>query len=129
MKPLHALPLVLGLLLVADRPRSKPLAPNRPESARCDAVPTASPQTIGHLVSLTREAHAANRSTGFRAGPSAGDFRIELDRLRRGGVNVRQVERYVSDLEASLRRGPRDAGARRHILNNLNYELEVLNRR
>lgn len=72
---------------------------------------------------------AARRGDGSRTGPLAGDLWIELGHLKREGPNTRQVEWYLSDLEGSLRRGPQDAGARRHILNNLSHEIELVRRR
>jgi len=70
-------------------------------------------------------------SSGDRAGTgrSAGDLWLEVGRLKRDGQNVRNIEWQVSELEESLRGNREDAVARRHILNNLNYELEALNRR
>ena len=53
----------------------------------------------------------------------------DVDRLRREGVNVRSIEYYTADLERSLRPGYENATARRHIQNNLEYEIEAVRRR
>jgi hypothetical protein len=53
---------------------------------------------------------------------------IEVDRLKRQGQNVRAIEYYLSDLEASRRLGEQGAAAGRHAANNLEYEIERLNR-
>ena len=60
---------------------------------------------------------------------SAGNLWIEVDRLKREGQPVRTLEWLVSDLDGSLRRGPQAASARRHILNNLEHEIQVLRAR
>jgi hypothetical protein len=52
----------------------------------------------------------------------------EVDRLKRGSVNVRSIEYYASDLERSLRPGYDNATARRHIQNNLEYEIDAVRR-
>jgi hypothetical protein len=46
-----------------------------------------------------------------------------------GLVTTRSIEWQVSELEESLRGNRQDAAARRHMLNNLSYEIEALNRR
>ena len=81
------------------------------------------------MASAVSQIQAAQNRDDAAAGQSAGTLWIEVDRLKRGRQNVKQIEWYVSDLENSLRRGPQDATARRHILNNLSYEIEALNRR
>ncbi len=53
---------------------------------------------------------------------------MEVNQLRNRGEDVRRIEWYVSDLEASLRM-QQDASARRHILNNLELEMQNLKRR
>jgi hypothetical protein len=53
---------------------------------------------------------------------------IEVDHLKREGQNVRAIEYYLSDLEASRRLGEQGAAASRHAANNLEYEIQRLNR-
>jgi hypothetical protein len=52
----------------------------------------------------------------------------EVDRLKRQGKNVRALEYYLSDLEASRRLGEQGASASRQAANNLEYEIQRLNR-
>jgi hypothetical protein len=59
---------------------------------------------------------------------SAGNLWMEVNQLKRSGADVRRIEWYVSDLENSLRT-QQDASARRHILNNLELEMQTLKRR
>ena len=80
------------------------------------------------MASVVNELQAANGHEDSHAEKS-GSLWMEVSRLRRQGQNVRSVEWYVSDLETSLRRGEQDAVARRHILNNLSYEVENLKQR
>jgi hypothetical protein len=54
---------------------------------------------------------------------------IELDRLKQQGQKVRAIEYYLSDLEGNLRRGEQGAAASRYAANNLEYEIQRLNRR
>jgi hypothetical protein len=54
---------------------------------------------------------------------------MEVDRLKRQGQNVRAIEYYLSDLEASRGRGEQGAVASRYAANNLEYEIQRLNRR
>ncbi len=72
---------------------------------------------------------ATRRQDGWGAGQSVGNLWIEIDRLKRGGQDVRTIEWYASELEESLRHGQPDEVARRHILNNLSYETDALRRR
>jgi hypothetical protein len=58
-----------------------------------------------------------------------GGMRMEVDRLKRQGQNVRAIEYYLSDLEAGTRRGAQGITTRRHAANNLEYEIDQLNRR
>jgi hypothetical protein len=54
---------------------------------------------------------------------------MEVDRLKQQGQNVRAVEYYLSDLEATRRLGEQGAGASRYAANNLEYEIQRLNRK
>ena len=81
------------------------------------------------MVSIVASLQVTSSEDRPGAGRSAGDLWIEVDRLKRSGQNVKNIEWQVSELEESLRRGQPDAVARQHMLNNLSYELEALNRR
>jgi len=81
------------------------------------------------MASIVADLQATSGGDRSGAGRSAGDLWIEVNRLKRGGQDVKSIEWQVSELEESLRGGQQDAVARRHILNNLSHEIETLNRR
>lgn len=66
---------------------------------------------------------------GSATSQSAGILWIEFNRLKREGQNVGRIACHLSELEETLRCNPQDASAKRHILNNLNHEIEILKRR
>jgi hypothetical protein len=70
-------------------------------------------------------ARSQNRSAAWR---SAGNLWIEVNQLKRGGEDVHRLQWYVSELEG-LRNSQQDASARRHILNNLELEMQLLKQR
>ena len=141
MKPLHVWMVGVVVVLAACPSHLGPNASRMTRSGRPNAgrAQTETPgshadrQAIRRAArNLTFWAHDLQATHGGDAsgsGRRVGDLWIEVNRLRRGGQNVRAIEWYVSDLEGSLRRGQEDAAARRHILNNLDYEIEVLKRR
>jgi len=86
-------------------------------------------QSMRRLAAVVSELHAAQHAPGTGGARSAGDVWIEVDHLKREGYRTQAIEWYASELEGSLRRGADDATARRHILNNLSYEAEVMRRR
>jgi hypothetical protein len=98
--------------------------------------PTQAGADLHHIRHVARRLATAANDLQATAGQdhalpvrSVGNLWIEVDRLKRQGQNVRQIEWHVSELEENLRGGQSDAAKRRHILNNLDYEIEVLNRR
>ena len=129
MKPLHLLLVALTVLLVADAPPAKPDA-SRVLGSRCPGVDAHEVRrAASRMAAVVSDLEAAQKLDGAGAGQSAGNLWIEVNRLKREGHNARQIEWYVSDLEGSLRRGQDDASGRRHILNNLRYEIDALKRR
>jgi hypothetical protein len=82
---------------------------------------------------LQRMAGAASElkasSDPGKARQQVGELWIQADHLRREGRNTRNVEGLLSDLEANLRSNQQDAGARRHLANELEYEIEALKRK
>lgn len=129
MKAMAVLVVALGALLVTDAPPVKDggrgtLEPSRPGTGALE------PARAGRrLAAAVADLQAAQTRNGPRPGPSAGELWIEVNRLKREGQNTRQIEWHLSELEGSLRRGPQDAGGRRHILNNLTHEIELARRR
>ncbi len=69
----------------------------------------------------------ASREAG-KAGQQVGELWIQTEHLKREGVNTKNVEGLLSDLEWNLRPGRQDPGARRHLANELEYEIQVLKR-
>ena len=63
------------------------------------------------------------------AGRSSGNLWIEVNKLKQTGQDVRRIEWHISELEESLRNPQRDASGKRHILDNLELEMEALKRR
>jgi hypothetical protein len=84
-------------------------------------------RAIGNMESWVTDLRARNEINPG-VSPSAGNLWMEVNQLRNRGQDVRRIEWYVSDLEASLRT-QQDASARRHILNNLELEMQNMKRR
>jgi len=129
MKPIHYVLVALAALLVADAPREGRQSSRGVEACPATAGGPTARRSAGRLAALVNDLQAVQRRDGSGTGQSTGNLWVELDRLRRDGQSVRQIEWYVSDLEGSLRRGTDGGAARRHILNNLSYEVEALKRR
>lgn len=129
MKPVYLLLVALVLLLAADTPPPRHGVP-RAVQAPCRGDESRDLQrTADRMGAVVSELQAAQRLDDSGARQSAGGLWMEVNRLRRDGHSARQIEWYVSDLEGSLRRGQSDAPTRRHILNNLDYEIQALRRR
>jgi hypothetical protein len=64
-----------------------------------------------------------------RAGQHVGELWIQTAHLKREGINTKNVEGLLSDLEGNLRRSQQDPSARRHLANGLEHEIETLKRR
>lgn len=80
------------------------------------------------MESLISDLQASRGQVYSHSRQDAGDLWIEVNRLKRGGQQVRQIEWMVSELEG-LRGSPDEASAKRHILNNLELEMSTLQRR
>ncbi|HNQ91253.1 MAG TPA: hypothetical protein PKM73_21780 [Verrucomicrobiota bacterium] len=128
MKPLYLLVVGLAALLAACGPSSRRELTRTTEEAKRDSDPQVVRRATRNMASTVADLQARS---GQRCGPrqSAGDLWIEIDRLKRDGREVRNVEWRVSELEESLRRNRGNDASRRHILNDLSYEIEVLKRR
>jgi hypothetical protein len=125
MKPTFLLALALCAALTGDAPQAPP------QVSKSSPAPAQLNLNNGNLrraaASLGSWARALEGET--RSARSVGNLWTETARLKRQGANVRQIEWHVSDLEAALRRNPQDAQAKRHILNNLQYEIQRMKNR
>ncbi len=81
------------------------------------------------MTAIVTDLQATPARDGSGASQSVGNLWIEVDRLKREGQSVRNLEWQVSELEESLRGNHEDAASRRHRLDNLAYEIEALQRR
>lgn len=124
MKLGHILLILLGALTAGDAPLAQPRVPRTFPSPHASADLQERCRATANLASWTRDIEAESGTAR-----SAGNLWIEVNRLKRGGQNVRPIEWYVSDLEGTLRRHPQDASAKRHLLNNLDHEIGMLQRR
>ncbi len=64
-----------------------------------------------------------------RTRQQVGELWIQVEHLKRAGRNTRNVEGLVSDLEDRLGSNQQDASPRRHLANELEYEVDALKRR
>lgn len=64
-----------------------------------------------------------------KARQQVGELWLQAGHLKREGGDTKNVEGLLSDLEWSLRSNQQDAGARRRLANELEYEIEVLKRK
>ena len=85
-------------------------------------------QALDNLTAWVNQARKTSGQSESGARHAAENLWTEVDRLKREGVNVRAIEYYTADLERSLRPGYEDATARRHIQNNLEYEIDAVRR-
>ncbi len=120
-----ALIVVIGLILLltgcrerADQPYGKPLVAQN-EPAETD-------RRLQDMASAVNELKAS--PDPGRARQQVGELWIQVARLKRSGKNTRNVEGLVSDLEGRLGSNQQDASARRHLANELEYEVEALKR-
>jgi hypothetical protein len=104
--------------------RLKPLQP--PPSER---QPQAGRSPAANLPALVLDLRGVGTRPSPRLPQTIGGMWIEVDHLKRQGHNVRAIEYYLSDLEASRRLGEQGAAASRYAANNLEYEIQRLNRR
>lgn len=82
---------------------------------------------------LQNMAHVAGElkssSAPGKAGQQVGELWIQTEHLKREGMSTKNVEGLLSDLEWNLRRSQQDPGARRHLANELGYEIAAMKRR
>lgn len=82
-----------------------------------------------NLAGAVNDLRSVRHQGASHCGQSAGNVWIEVNRLKREGQNVKAIEGYALELEHSFRSNPQNSINRRHILNNLDYEIEALKRR
>jgi hypothetical protein len=129
MKPAHLL-LVGGLLLVGTIAL---LSVNSPREALqpppSERQPQAGRSPAANLSALVPDLRGVGTRPSPRLPQTIGGIWIEVDQIKRQGHNVRAIEYYLSDLEASRRLGEQGAAASRYAANNLEYEIQRLNSR
>jgi hypothetical protein len=91
------------------------------------------PEVVGRRALVNLESWVADMISSQRnrsaAGQNAGNLWMEVNQLKRSGQDVRRIEWQVSELEESFRNNGKDAPTRRHIVNNLELEIQLLKQR
>lgn len=85
-------------------------------------------RALGNLESWIDDMKS-DRVISSAAGRSAGNLWMEVNQLKRRGHDVRRMEWCISELEESLRNPQLSASARRHMLSNLEFEMQALKRK
>ena len=129
MKPV--LLLLAGLLfLVGTMASHSAKAPRpAPASSLCAPESTAARHSAQGLSARLPELQRVETRSKSQVAETIGGLWMDVDRLQQQGENVRAIEYYLSDLEAGKRRGEQGIAASRHAANNLEYEIQQLNRR
>jgi hypothetical protein len=129
MKPAHLL-LSGGLLLVGTivllSVNGPPQSPQPPPS---DRHPQARRNPAANLSARVPDLQGVGTRPSPGMAQTIGIMWTEVDHLKLQGQNVRAIEYYLSDLEASRRLGEQGAAASRYAANNLEYEIQRLNRK
>ena len=129
MKPAWLPLTALTAFLVTLVPKHPAPAPHLDGSAhRADSRGRSVGLALGHLESWVTEMKS-DQQISSAAGRSSGNLWIEVNKLKQTGQDVRRIEWHISELEESLRNPQRDASGKRHILDNLELEMEALKRR
>ena len=102
MKPAYVLLVGFAAFLAACAPPSKLEAGRATEPPRPNADLQELRRAAANMASLVTDLQGTRSQVGSGAGQSAGNLWMEVNRLKRGGQNVRQIEWYVCDLEGSL---------------------------
>ncbi len=124
MKP--ALIVVLGLALFLTGCKERNRQPSgEPTVAQDEPAKTDRPlQSVASVVSDLKAT-----PDPAKAREQVGELWSQANRLKREGRNTRNIEGLLSDLEANLRSNQQDAAARRHLANELEYEVQALKRK
>ncbi len=124
MKP--ALIVVIGLILFPTGCKERKEQPSgKPPVAQDE--PAETDRRLQNMAALVSELKASPNSS--KARQQVGELWIQADHLKREGGNTRNVEGLLSDLEGKLRSSQQDASVRRHLANELEYEIEALKRK
>ncbi len=121
-----ALIVVIGLMLFLAGCKERKDQPSG-ELPAAQVEPTQTGRRLQNMASVVSELKASPDPS--KARQQVGELWIQADRLKREGRNTRNVEGLLSDLEGRLRSNQQDASARRHLANELEYEIEALKRR
>jgi hypothetical protein len=124
MKPASILVVGLTLLLTGCN-ETKDQPPGKPQAPQADRAET--DRALRNMATVVSELKASPNAD--KARQHVGDLWIQAGHLKSERRDIRNVEGLLSDLEGNLRSSQQDAGARRHIVNNLEYEIEALKRK
>jgi hypothetical protein len=119
----------LFLLLATGAPPSTQKSPPAPPPQPVQPAHPELHRSLETMQSFVVDMQGIRGQSASRARQTAGNLWIEVNALKREGHNTRTLEWYVSDLEAQSRRTQADPTATRHILNNIDLELDALRRR
>jgi hypothetical protein len=129
MKPAHLLLAGLLFLIGTMAPPSAKAPHQTPVSTHSDSHSGVPSRSAANLSARVPDLQGVGTHPNPRVAQTIGGMWIEVDRLKREGQNVRAIEYYLSDLEASRRLGEQGSAASRYAANNLEYEIQRLNRR
>jgi len=121
-----ALIVVIGLMLFLTGCKERKDQPSG-EPPVAQVEPAGTGRRLQNMASVVSELKAS--PDPGKARQQVGELWIQADHLKRAGRNTRNVEGLLSELEWSLRSNQQDASARRHLANELEYEIEALKRR
>ena len=121
-----ALIVVIGLVLfMTGCKERKDQPPGEPPVAQDE--PAQTDRRLENMASAVSELKTSPEPG--KARQQVGELWIQAAHLKREGRNTRNIEGLLSDIEGNLRNNQQDAGARRHLANELEYEIEALKRK
>lgn len=121
-----ALIFVFGLTLFLTGCKERKEQPSGKQPVAQDE-PAETDRRLRNMASVAGELKAS--PDPGKARQQVGELWIQTDHLKREGGNTRNIEGLLSDLEGNLRSNQQDASARRHLANELEYEIESLKRK
>ncbi|HEY5911162.1 MAG TPA: hypothetical protein VJA21_11220 [Verrucomicrobiae bacterium] len=123
MNPALIVVIVLTLFLTGCKERKEQPSGKQPVA---QDEPADTDRRLQNMASAVSELKAS--PDPGKARQQVGELWIQAGQLRRAGRNTRNVEGLLSDLEGSLRSNQQDPSARRHLANELEYEIQALKR-